>query len=137
MALDYKDFELILLPGKKCPAAYLSYYEKAYHCWKETWETAFKHEMNHEQKLFSDPFTRQDEILAVFYKGICMGVTFFRWVDFSIESTLHDSYFEHWPSAALDALRRDGDRIVIISQFTLNLKTPKSLEGISARDLLI
>lgn len=135
--MDPRDFQLYLLPGTNPPAGFQSFYEKAYLCWRNNWEHAFKMEMGSDAWLSSDQFTRQDEILALFYQGECVGVSCFRRVDFNLNSSRHDSYFEHWPETAMHSLLKHGKRVLVISQFAIDQDYRKSFQGVSLRDLLI
>lgn len=135
--MNPEDFQLILLPGSNPPEEYKSHYESAYACWRKNWEHAFKMEMGSEAWLSSDQFTRQDEILALFYQGQAVGVSCFRRVDFGLTSSKHDSYFEHWPETAIHALTRRGKRVLVISQFAIDMAFRKTFQGTSLRDLLI
>jgi hypothetical protein len=137
MELNANDLEIILLPGKNPPKQFLAKYNQAYLCWRQTWEHAFKLEMNHHEVFFSDNFTRQDEVLALFYKGECVGLTFFRGVNFAEKGTCQDSYFEYWPETSVHALCKHGKRIYVISQFTIHMDYRKNYFDLSLRDLLV
>lgn len=136
MDFNQTDIELILLPGRCAPPELHEKYNKAYQCWRETW-LSYQGEMKQEQHLHSDGFTRQEEIMAIFYKEECVALIFCRHVDFTEAPTIHDSYFEVWPELALRKLRKDGEKILVFSQFTLNSKFRKAYLGLSWKDLLV
>ncbi len=133
--LDVEKFKLILLPGKCPPEMYKKHYVETYDCWRKTWEFAYKNELNENSFLFSDDFTRQDEIAALFYGDECAAICFFRWVDFDEGPAEHDSYFEVWPEMARHKLCREGRKVLVGSQFTLNFKYRKMVEEVHIKDL--
>ena len=138
MDINLKDLELILLPGKCAPLEYKDYYLKAYQCWRSVWEDAYKKEMHVDAPLMSDDFTRQDEILALFHKGECSALVFFKWVDCKESPVKDDSYFKHWPELAFRKLCKNGHKVIVCSQFTVhfNYRKKTSLE-VSWKDLLM
>lgn len=91
---------------------------EAYRCWRATWREAFV-ELEQHSELYSDDFTRQDEVGAVFQHDECIALSFFRWVDLSAPMNRHDSYFRVWSEAARDQACREGSRICVSSSFTV------------------
>jgi hypothetical protein len=91
---------------------------EAYRCWRATWRDAFA-ELEQHSELYSDDFTRQHEVGAVFQHDECIALSFFRWVDLSVPMNREDSYFRVWPEAAIDQACREGARICVSSSFTL------------------
>lgn len=136
MDMNFDDITLVLLPGQNPKAALLHKYNKAYNCWRETW-LSYQTEMKQDKLLHSDAFTRQEEIMAIFYKDECAALIFCRHVDFNQDATIHDSYFEVWPEIAIHRLCKEGKRILVFSQFTLNPKYRKNYLGLSWKDLLV
>jgi hypothetical protein len=134
MDIDVNELELILLPGKCPPMQYRVHYEKTYACWREVWED---HRKELGKDLYSDEFTRQDEVLALFHKGECTALTFFKWVDFNETPVKDDSYFEIWPEMALHKLCKKGKRVIVCSQFTVHFNYRKSSLDVSWKDLLM
>lgn len=136
MEIDVSELQVILLPGKCPPKQHLDTYLKAYNCWREVWEETYKKELKLNKYLTSDDFTRQDEILALFHKGECTALVFFKWVDSSEDPVAHDSYFKVWPELALRKLSSRGPRILVCSQFTVHSKYRRN-SSVSWKDLLI
>ncbi len=136
MSFDIKELQLILLPGKRPPRAYTDQYLKAYNCWREVWEATYQKEMNIDVMLTSDEFTRQDEVLALFYKGECTATCFFKWVNADEVPTVHDSYFGPWPHLAFHKLRSRGPSILVCSQFSVHPKFRKNNKDLSWKDLV-
>lgn len=91
---------------------------EAYRCWRATWRDAFV-ELEHHSELYSDDFTRQDEVGAVFQHDECIALSCFRWVDLSAPMNRQDSYFRVWPEAARVAACREGSNICVSSSFTI------------------
>jgi hypothetical protein len=91
---------------------------EAYRCWRATWRDAFE-ELDRHGELYSDDFTRQDEVGAVFQDKECIALSFFRWVDLSAPMNRHDSYFRVWSEEARDQACREGSRICVSSSFTV------------------
>jgi hypothetical protein len=98
---------------------------------------AYQVELNNTEYMPSDNFTRQDEVLALFYKGECAGVTFFKWIDGNELPVIDDSYFKHWPEIAFRKLCLQGNHLVISSQFTLNFNFRKNFMNLPWKDLLM
>lgn len=111
-ALTYQ----LLTPGHT--SAHDSRIVEAYRCWRATWRDAFV-ELEQHSELFSDDFTRQDEVGAIFQHDECIALSFFRWVDLSSPMNRDDSYFRVWPEEARDEACREGSRICVSSSFTL------------------
>lgn len=137
MEIDVSELQLILLPGKCPPQEYLEYYLKAYHCWREVWEDAYKKELHQDKFLVSDDFTRQDEILALFHKGECTGMIFLKYVEATEDPVIQDSYFKVWPEIAFRKLCSQGPKVIVSSQFTVHFKYRKNNSGIPWKDLLM
>jgi len=91
---------------------------EAYRCWRATWRDAFV-ELEQHTELYSDDFTRQNEVGALFQRGECIALSFFRWLDLSLPMHRDDSYFRVWPEEARDEACREGTRICVSSSFTL------------------
>jgi hypothetical protein len=87
----------------------------AYELWRDAWQATLR-ELEGSTRLHSDEFARQDEIGALVVGRRCIAVTGLRWLDLSLARAREDSYFQHWPAAALD---RVGQRRVGISSNTV------------------
>ncbi|AUN98407.1 hypothetical protein C0V70_09880 [Bacteriovorax stolpii] len=122
--IDFDKIDAYLLFGnmKNNPKNLHSIYQKSFRCWHETWTDYFNNEYKLNAKLNSNEFTRQDEILALFYQGECFAVTFFKEVNWGDETASLDAYFNSWSAEALLGLRQKGDNILICSQFTVAKK---------------
>jgi hypothetical protein len=103
-----------------------------YEAWLQTWSDVFER-----SPLYSDAFTRQDEILALFSRGECAGMAFFRSVDVSKGWNRNDSYFGAWPDSAIRGLSEQGSRTLVCSFFTVTSQFRKDRTEISVKDLLL
>lgn len=128
--------EFYVLPGKCAPKAYQDKYNSTYACWKKLWDATFQKEFQLDEELYSNDFSRQDEVLALFYENQCVGLCCLRIVDFREEATLADNYFRKWPEISRARLRSYGDRTVICSNLTLSYEFRKGYLGVSWKDLL-
>jgi hypothetical protein len=136
--INPNDLKYVLLPGRHQNGAqkHRLYYNAAYNLWKNVWSETL-HELDNLSTLYSDDFTRQDEIGAVFYRAKCVMLTFFRIVDLGVSSDREDSYFKVWPEQALNELTQYGSRIMIGSTITIDESVRGEKLGISAKDLLL
>ena len=133
-----EDLQLVILPGKGPSVTQLEQYNKVYACWRELWSTALKNEiLQVETDLFSNDFTRQDEVLALFYQGECAGLCCLRSVDFDEEATKDDAYFSKWPEITVRKLNSYGKRVLVCSQLTVSPNFRRNYLGISWKDLLV
>jgi hypothetical protein len=109
---------------------------EAYACWRDVWFEALR-ELDSIEHLYSDDFTRQDEIAALFYNDVCIGLTGCRFVDISSALARDDSYFKVWPKAALDALAADGARLCIGNNMTVRPEWRGRTAGLSIKCVLM
>ena len=85
--VDFGKLDVYQLKGvmRDNPLELHDVYKKSFFCWHETWNDYFHQEHITNVKLASTEFTRQDDILALFYKGECFGISFFKEVDPSFQ----------------------------------------------------
>ncbi|MEY2934803.1 MAG: hypothetical protein RL033_5552 [Pseudomonadota bacterium] len=79
--------------------------DSAYQLWRDVWQSTWQ-EANVSTPMYSDEFTRQDEVAIMAMGGACIAVTCLRWLDLTQASAREDSYFKHWPEAAVEKLGR-------------------------------
>lgn len=104
----------------------LKYYHLAYEMWKTTWKDVYSEEMHLKAQLYSNDFTRQAHIVALFHGHHCVGLAFMRNVDFSFQMTKEDSYFRFWPTQTLSEIEKRESNIIIASYFTIASQFRKS-----------
>ncbi len=108
----------------------------AYATWRHVW-TETLGELDGAERVFSDDFTRQDELGVLFHDDACVGMTAFRWVDFSARPAQEDSYFAPWPASARTALLGVGRRVCIGSYLTVGAAWRGMRGPIRAKELLL
>jgi hypothetical protein len=86
----------------------------AYRLWRDVWQSTWQ-EAKVSTPMYSDEFTRQDEVAVMAMGGSCIAVTCLRWLDLTRESAREDSYFKHWPQEAIAKL---GARLVCVGSNT-------------------
>ena len=95
------------------------YLECAYQAWREAWLDVFHNKMGLNASLYSNDFSRQTYVMALFEKRECIGVAFMREVDFRSKIAVDDSYFRFWPEDILEELRIKHQKVMIASNFTI------------------
>lgn len=122
--IDFDQLDVYFIKGNLLlnPLPLRNIHQKAFHCWHETWEDYFHGEHHINNVLYSNEFTRQDNVLALFYKDECFAITFFKEVIWDDVTAPLDAYFSVWTPEALKLLRQKGDNILICSQFTVAKK---------------
>lgn len=126
----------VILPGHRPEASGARLHDAAYTCWYETWSAAFR-ELRKDAPLFSDAFSRQDEICALFLGEECVAMSFMTLIDLELPSGRADSYFHNWSDQACGALARDGSRVVVNSNFTVHASARRASPGFSIKDALV
>ncbi|MBX2986968.1 MAG: hypothetical protein KF802_03635 [Bdellovibrionaceae bacterium] len=111
--------KLVVLPGSNPDESVRPYYERAYTHWESVWGATFQ-ELDGKSRIFSDNFTRQHEIHALFEDLNCVAMCGLRYYDFRTTTPRKDSYFEAWSEDALDQLVRYGKRVVIASNLSID-----------------
>ncbi len=108
----------------------------AYATWRRVWTEALA-ELDGADRVFSDDFTRQDELGVLFHEDACVGMTAFRFVDFSVKQVQEDSYFAPWPASARTALLGVGRRVCIGSYLTVDAAWRGARGPLRAKELLL
>jgi hypothetical protein len=132
----FKGLKFVLCPGSLPAKEYQPIYEEVYSCWRQVWQETYT-ELNLNKALYSDAFTRQDLIGAVFKNDHCLGMCFFRWCDARQPDFSVDSYFSNWTPEHLNVLRSRGDEIIVSSYFTIHPLARRGNLGFSMKDLLV
>lgn len=132
---DSKDFQYVLCPGSMPDSTYTSLYSSIYKCWREVWEPEYQEAGG--KPFFSDAFSRQDYIGALFHNGVCFAMSFFRWTQSDFPLMGQDSYFANWSSETREVLSSRGSRIIVCSYFTVHPYGRGKNLGISGKDLMM
>lgn len=126
----------VICPGSMPDPKFEAEYKQIYNCWRETWTQAFQ-ELKVDKPFYSDAFTRQDFIGAIFHQNTCIAMAFYRFMDGSREELAADSYFSNWSEKDLEVLLSRGSRIIVCSNFTVHPSARGRDIGISMKDLCI
>ena len=128
------DYHLCVISGREVENSLLHEYQKIYNHWHSVWSQTFK-EVSGNATLFSDNFTRQDEIIAVMKNDKCISAVCHRLFDFRTTAARNDSYFESWPEDAFHRLGKNGPTIVIAGQLSVDPEYRKTQSGIRMSEL--
>lgn len=134
-SLNQAKLRYVICPGSLPDLNFQSTYKAIYDCWFSVWKDAYR-EMKVESELYSDSFTRQNYIGALFLEEKCLGLCFFRWANYNLPDFSHDSYFSYWNSEDLVSLTKCGSNIIVSSNFTIAFEARKGILGLPIKDLL-
>lgn len=128
-------FSFVLCPGRNPKSEYHTTYNEIFSCWQNLWSKAYQ-EMQVSKHLYSDNFTRQDFIGAVYYAGKCVGVICFRWCDIGTNDFANDSAFAQWGPEDLKKISERGPKVIVCSQLTVHPLARGKTLGVSVMHLL-
>ena len=133
--MNSNDLSLIFIAGNQVESQMIESYKEIFSHWQRVWSETFK-EVEGSQTLFSDDFTRQDEIMALFYKTTCISICCHRLGNLALPSFKKDSYFKAWSDESIQALAKDGQSIIIDSQISVDPEHRKLEGGIRVIELM-
>lgn len=111
-------------------------YGQTYKVWKDTWEEEYQR-IGGRDRLRSDNFTRQHEVLSISIDDKYAALTLFHTVDLSTLHGRDDSYFDQWPKDLVKQLSQWGPKILVCSAFTVAKDfRKKSVFNIPLADIL-
>lgn len=111
-------------------------FSAAYQTWHSVWADTLK-QFGSDEKLFSDSFSRQDEILSIFHERTCIAILLLRWMDFARFNYASDSYFKNWTEVDIARLTKFGKKIMISSFLTVHPEYRMKQMGFSFRDVIL
>jgi hypothetical protein len=88
--------------------------DAAYELWRDVWRSTWQ-EANAARDVYSDDFTRQEEVGVLAAGKCCIAVTGLRWLDLTRARWREDSYFKTWPE---HAAQRVTSRFVCVASNT-------------------
>ncbi|HEX8954324.1 MAG TPA: hypothetical protein VF945_20865 [Polyangia bacterium] len=91
---------------------------RAHLCWQDTW-SAMLRDLDGAELRFSDDFSRQDEIGALFCGDECVGLSGYRFVDLSLPWLQRDSYFAPWPAPLVEQIAAATPRVCVGSNLVV------------------
>jgi hypothetical protein len=125
-----------VLPARYPALSEKRFYHLAYDCWYSVWAKTLKVDFNQSDKLYSDEFTRQDEITCLFHEDECVSVTGVKYHDLRDKVSLDDSYFSHWPELTLAHIKKFNPRVMVLNNLALNFSYRRRAYNISWTDLI-
>ena len=75
--LDFSKFEFHMFPGKKPSAKIYDLYYKSFRFWRDTWQASYNYFGWDPKSVYSDYWTRQDNIGVLTYDKEIVGTLFF------------------------------------------------------------
>lgn len=131
-----RKLELVLMPANYFSEDLEEMRLKAYDCWKEAWDLAFKKEMNFLEPLFSDGFKRQTTLAVVFYQGEPLVLSTLNHLRLESRIDRDDSFFKVWDHPTKELLYKEAREIIVCGNLVLNFKYRKNALGFSGKDLM-
>ncbi|MBK7890368.1 MAG: hypothetical protein IPJ84_05805 [Bdellovibrionales bacterium] len=111
-------------------------YEIAYKAWLDTWRPEYQ-ALDASAAIYSDGFTRQDQVLTIWWQGHCVALTFFNVVNLSMQTGQMDSYFAPWPKEIVERLASLSEETLVCSALTVSRPFQgQSLQSFPIKDLL-
>ncbi|MFN7727815.1 MAG: hypothetical protein ACK5P7_01525 [Bdellovibrio sp.] len=114
----------ILSPQEQGPRQHLV--KSSYLLWHDVWSATLA-QLDGTPSLYSDDFSRQDEIVVLTSAEKPIGLVMHRYCNSTCPSVLDDSYFRCWPAQAKQQITHEGPRLVIGSNITLHPDFRKSV----------
>jgi hypothetical protein len=132
----FEGLRIVELPGVNPPSHLKTEYKNAYELWHRVWSSTFE-ELKGVSRLYSDDFTRQEDVICLFEGSKCLFTIFFRKADITNPAIRNDSYFASWDEASLDALARDSSETIIYSYITVNEEARRGYRGLPLKKLIV
>lgn len=118
--VNLQGLKVIVFPGQGShDPAFQQAYNEAYATWKSVWKQTLL-ELDGEESLYSDHFTRQDYILALYHGVKCIALCCFRRADLSRPADMEDSWFKPWPVDALKKFASEYHKAISLSWVTIH-----------------
>ncbi len=126
-------YKFYILPGKALLERQFAtpnqVYLSSYKIFKKVWQDTFKELESRHFEMFSNEFTRQDRIHALFYDDVCIGLTCIRRVNLYNPVDLDDSWFKSWNPKYFEMLRKQNETEALVNSFfTVHPDFRKSLK---------
>ena len=112
------DLRFMILPRRPADPTVAHYYLASYRTFHLVWEQTFKSLRGPSYVQYSNDFTRQDYIQALFAADTCVGLDCVRTLDLGSEVDLADSWLEPWPRDVLTNLSPAA--VLVNSYFTVH-----------------
>jgi hypothetical protein len=126
--------QVVVLPGNgSSDQNSRRYYEGAYETWKTVWKETLL-ELDGSDSLYSDHYTRQDYVLAVFHGSRCAALCCFRRADLTQQIDLDDSWFKPWKLEDLKRFSVETERGLVVSWLTIHPDYRRSISTEHLKD---
>jgi hypothetical protein len=112
--------KFVILRGKNPAPLWETSYQSAYRTFETVWNETFKSIAGNDFALYSNDFTRQDYIQAIFDNNVCVALDCVRHVSLKNYVDLKDSWLASWPQHELSNLARSNNDVLINSYFTVH-----------------
>lgn len=136
LELDTKKLSFMVFPTRFPEPVYLKEYQQAYQCWRSVWNQALKEEMNVMDDLYSDNFSRQSLVAVLFYDNQPASLVTLNYCDLNDPVSLDDSYFKVWPELAMRKVKKEGSKILISGNLTVNFNFRRKAYGVCWKKLI-
>jgi hypothetical protein len=130
------DLQTVVMPCRMPCNKNDEFYTAAYKTWSEVWRETLL-ELDGSDVLYSDHFTRQDYMVAIFNGDTCVALTCFRRADLSLLTDQEDSWFKPWPHDLRQVLGKEYKNGVVISWVTIHKDYRKTSPIVELRELNI
>lgn len=110
-------------------------FDLTFDLWKSVWKETFE-KMSGPEYLPSDNFTRQSEVLALFFEGKPIALVCHRIVDLKSRSSIEDSYFRVWPEDSKRELLQLGKNCVLGSQISIAPQYRKLFSNLPTKQII-
>lgn len=132
-----KKIEVKVLPGRNPSKEQQPFYDAAYTLWEKEWSYFWK-SLAGKNRICSDAFRKQDEVVAVFYENECIALSLYTEFDLQIEADRKDNYFQSvWIPEAHEKLAEKFPKVLAGSHITTLKSWRRNAKGFSIKDLLM
>ncbi len=107
-----ESFNLVILPCKFPTYEAAFYYNCTYNFWHEHWQSTLS-KVAGLNKLYSDDFIRQDEVICIFHKNTPISIMLHSYYDLSFPSHTENSFFKYFSKEVLEEIRGKGTSLVM------------------------
>jgi len=109
---------------------------ETYRCWKKIWEEAYRREWNIQNPFYADKLKRHKELVLIHQEDT--PIAFFTMNHFFTSNPLSmdDSYFEVWDELSMLRLKRLGENILTMENFTISPDFRKHAAHINFKELV-
>lgn len=113
-------------------------YDLVYKAWLESWKATF-FQLEKKTTLYSDAFTRQQEIGALMYGRECIALSGFNPRDMNLSAHRSDSCFQVWPTSIMDELANYKNGICMVSSYLTIAEgwRKQNVDELSIKDVLM